>query len=163
MRDRLTDEARLLSQAKTEKERLNTQATEKMLRGVITEDQYKAFTDANECELTQLENRVRQLEPERQTLAELTEKTKEEIVDLVAAWTRGTLTQKLDLQRGLFGSHLAYDKKEGFLNTQNFLLMDEIQKVLVENEQDTSGSEDFSGQANEEEQPLEEIGVSDGI
>jgi hypothetical protein len=113
--------------------------------------------------LQQLEQRVKQLESERQTIAELTEKTKEEIVDLVGAWTRGTLTQKLDLQRGLFGSHLAYDKKEGFLNTENFLLMDEIRKVLVENTQDTSESGDFSGEANEEEQPLEEIGVSDGI
>lgn len=163
MRDRLTNEARLLSQTKAEKGRLNTQATEKMLRGVITEEQYKAFTETNERELTRLEQRVKQLESERQTLAELTEKTKEEIVDLVSAWTRGTLTQKLDMQRGLFGSHLAYSKKEGFLNTQNFLLMNEIRKVLVENAQDTSESEDFSGEANEEEQPLEEIGVSDGI
>jgi hypothetical protein len=133
-----------------------------MLRGLVTEAQYTAFIESNQQELSRLEERVKLLESERQTLAELTEKTKEEIVDLVGAWTRGTLTQKLDLQRGLFGSHLAYCKKSGFLNTQNFLLMDEIQKVLVQYEQDTSGSEYFSREGNEEEQPLEEIGVSDG-
>ena len=125
------------------------------------EAQYKAFVESNEREIAQLDERVKALESERQTLAELTAKTEKEIVDLVGAWQRGTLNQKLDLQRGLFGSHLAFDKKQGFLNTQNFLLMDEIQKVLVEANEDTSDSNQTRSEADEE--PSEEIGVSDGV
>lgn len=92
-----------------------------MLRGVITEEQYTAFTQSNERELKKLEERVRLLESERQTLAELTEKTKEEIVDLVGVWTRGTLTQKLDLQRGLFRFSSGLLQKIGLFEHPKFL------------------------------------------
>jgi hypothetical protein len=69
---------------------------------------------------------------------------------------------KQSLQRSLFGVHLAFDPIQGFLNSQNFLLMEKLTAFLIEGVRDNSvheGWENDAGLPNEEENP---VGVGDG-
>jgi hypothetical protein len=59
-------------------------------------------------------------------------------------------------------AHLVFDPIQGFLNSQNFLLMEKLTAFLIEGARDNSSLPDYENEArlpNEEENP---VGVGDG-
>lgn len=162
MRDAYADTSRRLTQRKLDITTLTNAALEKLLRGTITDAQYKAFVEPNMKESEQIDEQLATLARKRVTLEEITKQVEAEAIDLAGTWKGATLEDKQSLQRSLFGAHLAFDPILGFLNSQNFLLMEKLTAFLVEGAGDNGGHE---GWANDAELPKEEenpIGVGDG-
>jgi len=103
-----------------------------MLRKTITGAQYKAFVEPNMREAEQIEEQLATLAQKRVTLEEITKQVQAEAIDLAGRWKQATLEGKQSLQRSLFGAHLAFDPIQGFLNSQNFLLMEKLTAFLIE-------------------------------
>ena len=162
MRDAYADTSRRLTQRKLDITTLSNAALERLLRGTITDAQYKAFVEPNTREAEQIEEQLATLAQKRVTLEEITKQVEAEAIDLAGTWKGATLEDKQSLQRSLFGARLAYDPIQGFLNSQNFLLMEKLTAFLVEGARDSSVLERWENDAglpNEEESP---VGVGDG-
>jgi len=107
MRDAYADTSRRLTQRKLDITTLSNAALERLLRGTITDAQYKAFVEPNTREAEQIEEQLAALAQKRVTLEEITKQVEAGAIDLAGTWKGATLEDKQSLQRGLFGARLA--------------------------------------------------------
>lgn len=164
-RDSLAHATAKLTQRHQDVQALCNAALEKLLKGTITEGQYKAFVEPNEREAAQIEEQLAVFEKKRATLAEVSQQVKADALDLAGMWQSASLDDKLDLQRSLFGQRLYFEphQQAGFLNHRNVLLTKMLTEFICSESSDTDFVEKFLNIRPDENEEEKQVGVSDGI
>ena len=164
-RDSFAHAAAKLTQRHQDIEALCNGALEKLLKGTITEAQYKAFVEPNEREAAQIQDQLAVFEKKRATLAEISQQVKADALDLAGMWQSASLDDKLDVQRSLFGQRLYFEPRQqaGFLNHRNALLTKMLTEFICAESTDRNWIERFLIIRPDENEEEKEVGVSDGI
>ena len=96
--------------------RLNSAAIKAKLTGELSAEDLDSLKTTNAADAAEIERQLSDLESQKSMMQQLIEQSERELVDLVNAWKRASITGKKELQSALFHAGLVWGHESGFLN-----------------------------------------------
>ena len=146
-------EAKELKGRLEEIRRLNSSAIKAKLTGQLSAEDFDSLKVTNTTEAAEIEKQLTALESEKNMMQQLIEQSERELVDVVTAWRKASITGKKELQFALFPDGLVWGHETGFLNPKNVGLMQDLEECFQSATDSDSALENF----------LVKVGVPDGI
>jgi hypothetical protein len=91
----------------------------------LTAEDFASLKATNATDSADIEKQITALESEKNMMGELIEQSRQELIDLVRAWSKTGITGRVELQKALFPDGLVWSHESGFLNSENTRLMDD--------------------------------------
>jgi site-specific DNA recombinase len=111
-KDQISDESKILSRRLAEQNELNRKTILARVNGVLSDDDFKVLKLSITEELTRITKAIEALDAEKSSYTALMQEAKEDVVDLRAAWEKGSLHRKHELQWALFPEGLEWWMKK---------------------------------------------------
>lgn len=149
----MLQESRELKKRSEEIHRLNSLAIQAKLTGELSADDFDSLKSTNATKSAEIEQQLKSLESQKNMMQQLIEQSERELVDLVSAWTKASVTGRRELQSALFPNGLVWAHEWGFLNSKNMSLLQSLGLFNQTLEQTPADLNSF----------LVKVGVPDGI
>ncbi len=129
---RTAEDSRALTVRLQEQTTLNQKLILAKLKGEVSQGDFDAVKPGIDKEIAAIEASKKALEMESSTMSALIDAMKIKLVDLVATWCNGGMSERCELQNAIFPEGLPYSQKKGFFEPGKSSLINEFTDMLVE-------------------------------